>query len=293
MLIWGNTSYATLSAFVSGTGQELHGIQTDPLWVDAAGTISTSGRDRRPSTRPTRVPAVSSCGRRWQPSRERPVYRQHRSGAARIRRPRCIRVPAGDGPDDQAPSASLVVTPSSGAAPLQVTADGSGRPTPMPRRSPPTGSTSATAPRRSDHRPAPTATHTYTAAGTYTVDASRSPTRLGWRLRRRSGHRGVARRTAGRRSDRLARLGHGAVAGHGRRLGVDRHRCHADRHLPVRLRRRHRAVGPQAGATANHTYTSAGTYTVTVTVTDTAGLSSTATAQVTVNRRRMRRRPPP
>ena len=41
-------------------------------------------------------------------------------------------------------------------------------------------------------------------------------------------------------------------------------------------------VGPQAGATATHTFTVAGTYTATVTVTDTGGLSSTATAQVTV-----------
>jgi PKD repeat protein len=43
------------------------------------------------------------------------------------------------------------------------------------------------------------------------------------------------------------------------------------------------AVGPQAGATATHTYATAGKYTVTVTVKDTAGLASTATAQVTVN----------
>jgi PKD repeat protein len=42
------------------------------------------------------------------------------------------------------------------------------------------------------------------------------------------------------------------------------------------------AVGPQPGATANHTYTRAGTYTVQVTVKDTAGLSSTATKTVAV-----------
>jgi parallel beta-helix repeat protein len=42
-------------------------------------------------------------------------------------------------------------------------------------------------------------------------------------------------------------------------------------------------VGPQAGATAGHSYTAAGTYTVTVTVRDTGGQSSSATAQVTVS----------
>ena len=40
-------------------------------------------------------------------------------------------------------------------------------------------------------------------------------------------------------------------------------------------------VGPQAGATATHTYTAAGSFTVTVTVTDTGGLSGTTTAAVT------------
>ena len=42
-------------------------------------------------------------------------------------------------------------------------------------------------------------------------------------------------------------------------------------------------VGPQAGATAQHTYSAAGPYTVTVTVTDTGGLSSTATGTVNVS----------
>ncbi|MEA2522407.1 MAG: hypothetical protein QOI81_2053 [Actinomycetota bacterium] len=41
-------------------------------------------------------------------------------------------------------------------------------------------------------------------------------------------------------------------------------------------------IGPQAGATAPHTYSSTGPFTVTVTVTDTAALSSQATAPVTV-----------
>jgi parallel beta-helix repeat protein len=42
-------------------------------------------------------------------------------------------------------------------------------------------------------------------------------------------------------------------------------------------------VGPQAGATASHTFSQAGTFTVAVTVKDTAGLASTATSQVVVN----------
>ena len=42
-------------------------------------------------------------------------------------------------------------------------------------------------------------------------------------------------------------------------------------------------VGPQAGATATHTYAALGTYTVSVTVVDTAGESSTATGTVKVD----------
>lgn len=42
-------------------------------------------------------------------------------------------------------------------------------------------------------------------------------------------------------------------------------------------------AGPQAGATAGHTYQAAGSYSVTVTVTDTSGLTSRATQAVTVN----------
>jgi PKD repeat protein len=42
------------------------------------------------------------------------------------------------------------------------------------------------------------------------------------------------------------------------------------------------AVGPQAGATATHTYSNTGTFTAKVTVTDSAGLASTASSTVTV-----------
>jgi parallel beta-helix repeat protein len=35
--VWGSTSYKSLSAFQSATGQETHGIQADPGWVDRAG----------------------------------------------------------------------------------------------------------------------------------------------------------------------------------------------------------------------------------------------------------------
>jgi parallel beta-helix repeat protein len=35
LLVWNSSSYSTLAAFRSATGQEAHGIQADPKWVDA------------------------------------------------------------------------------------------------------------------------------------------------------------------------------------------------------------------------------------------------------------------
>jgi parallel beta-helix repeat protein len=35
MIVWGSTSYSSLAAFVAATGQDSHGIQTDPLWEAA------------------------------------------------------------------------------------------------------------------------------------------------------------------------------------------------------------------------------------------------------------------
>src|SRR5206468_1498636 len=36
LFVWGSTSYKTLSAFRTATGQEQHGIQADPLFASAA-----------------------------------------------------------------------------------------------------------------------------------------------------------------------------------------------------------------------------------------------------------------
>jgi len=45
VIIWGTDSYASLSAFHTDTGQETHGLQSDPLWVNPA----------PPATRPPSV----------------------------------------------------------------------------------------------------------------------------------------------------------------------------------------------------------------------------------------------
>ena len=36
LLIWDSVSYTTLAAFQAASGQEMHGLEADPQWVDPA-----------------------------------------------------------------------------------------------------------------------------------------------------------------------------------------------------------------------------------------------------------------
>jgi parallel beta-helix repeat protein len=189
LLIWDSVSYSSLAAFQSATGQESHGIQADPRWANpSAGDFHLTASS----------PAIDSADSGVSGFPATDVEGNARFDDLGVANTGLGSVPYADrgafeyqssAPGDNPPTAALSATPTSGPAPLQVTADAS-------------GSTDGDA----------------TPIATYTFD-----------------------------------FGDGSTA-----------------------------VGPQAGATAAHTYTAAGTYTINVTVTDTAGLSSTATAQVTV-----------
>jgi hypothetical protein len=189
MVIWGSTFYSSLAALGAATGQEVHGIQADPRWAgpDAgdlhllAGSPAIDSANSGVPGEPVsdgdgnpRVddPATPNSGARPRPYDDRGAY-EYQPGSS----------------VDAPPTASLVVTPSSGSAPLQVAADASG-----------SSDTDAT------------------PIESYAFD-----------------------------------FGDGSST-----------------------------VGPQAGATANHTYPGSGTYAVTVTVTDTANQPSTASTQVTI-----------
>ncbi len=264
MMIWGNTSYATLSAFVvRRPGRRRTAFRQIRCGSTRPATISTCGRDRRPSTRPTPAPAASRLLTSTDnPRVDDPATAEHRRGAAAVRRPRCIRVQPSEDPPTRPPSASLVVTPSSGAAPLQVTADairvdrhrrhadrdlqvrlrrrhrrgaaGRRRPLPTPTRQP----------ARTPSRVTVTDTAGLASSTTaqVTVASGDAPPAAALTV--------------------VARLGRGAAAGDGRRLRVDGHGRHADRHLQVRLRRRHRSWDRRPARPPTHTYTTAGTYTV-------------------------------
>jgi parallel beta-helix repeat protein len=188
-LIWNSVNYKSLAAFKSATGQEAHGVEGAAKWQNvAAGDFhltagspaidaANSGASGQPATDVdgnARVddPATPDTGAGAPPYADRGAY-EFQTGP----------------PPEAAPVARVTAGPSSGTAPLTVTADAS-------------GSTDGDA----------------TPVASYTFD-----------------------------------FGDGAAP-----------------------------IGPQAGATASHTYSSPGTYDITVTVTDTAGLASTATAGVEV-----------
>ena len=168
LLIWNSESYTSLSAFKAATGQEAHGIQADPKWRNSAaadfhllaGSPAIDSANAAASGEPAadldgnaRVddPATPNTGAGTPPYADRGAYEFQ---------------PA---PVDAAPAARLSVGPSSGTAPLAVTADASAStdtdPTPIASYSFDFGDGSPVV----GPQPGATATHTYTAAGTFTV----------------------------------------------------------------------------------------------------------------------------
>ena len=284
MLIWNSVGYKSLSAFQAATGQETHGIQADPQWVDRAGgdfrvnagspaiDSADSGTNGQPSTDADgngRVddPATPNTGAGPRAYDDRGAY-EFQAGT----------------PTERPPAASLSVTPASGTAPLNVTADASGSfdgdETPIATYSFDFGDgTPAVGPQIEA-----TAPHTYSTAATYTVMVTVTD-------------------TAGLSSTQTASVqvsGPPADAPPVATLSVTPTSGTIDLTVTANASASTDTdstpitsyafdfgdgtaiVGPQATATAAHTYLATGTYTVTVTVTDSAGLWSRATAAVTV-----------
>jgi parallel beta-helix repeat protein len=165
--IWGTRSYPTLASFVAATGQEAGGVQGDPRWVaPSAGDFHLTAGS----------PAIDSAdsGAPSEPPNDL-------SGNARVDDPGSPNI--GIGPrsfdergafeftgatTDAPPSAALSVTPSSGTAPLAVTADASastdGDATPIATYRFDFGDGTTVGPQA-----VPSATHTYAAAGAFVV----------------------------------------------------------------------------------------------------------------------------
>ena len=289
LLIWDSVNYTSLTSFRAATGQELHGIQADPKWVSAAATnfhlidgspaidSANSGTGGQPLADVEGNPrvddlAIANAGAGPRTYDDRGAYEFQP-------------------PPDLAPSAALTVSPSSGTAPLAVTANASGSSdadaTPIATYAFDFGDGSALV----GPQAGATATHTYSAAGTFTVTVTVTD-------------------TAGQSSTVTAQVTVNAAtvdAPPSAALTVspssgtaplavtaDASGSRDTDATPIGSYRfdfgdGSSVVGP--GATATHTYSAAGTFTVTVTVTDTAGQSSTATAHVTVTAANLVRNP--
>jgi parallel beta-helix repeat protein len=175
-LIWGKTSYSTLAAFQAATGQEANGIEADPLWNSPttgdftlrAGSPAIDAANAAIGGEPTtdilgnpRVddPATPNTGVGPRTYDDRGAYEFQPGGP----------------PPEAPPTAALSVSPSSGAAPLSVTADASGSTdadtTPIATYTFDFGDGTVVGPQAGA-----TATHTYAAAGTYTVSVTATDT---------------------------------------------------------------------------------------------------------------------
>jgi parallel beta-helix repeat protein len=186
---WNGTVYNTQAALTAATGQEANGIFADPQFANAgAGNFQLTGGS----------PAIDSANAAASGEQSTDVLGNSRVDDASVSNTGnpagsyydrgAYEYQGGGGGTQTGPTAALSVSPASGTAPLQVTADAS-------------GSTAGSSP-----------------IGSYSFN-----------------------------------FGDGTT------------------------------IGPQSGATANHTYQSEGSYAVTVTATDGSNLTSNATKTVTVN----------
>ncbi len=281
MIVWGSTSYSSLASFVAATGQETHGIQADPRWQSTSGgdfhltagspaidsaNSGASGQSTTDADGNPRVddPATPNTGAGPRSYDDRGAYEYQPTG--------------GDAP----PAAALTVSPASGPVPLAVTADASGSTdtdaTPIATYTFDFGDGATVGPQAG-----PTATHTYNAAGTFVVTVTVRDTAG---LASSAGAQVTV--TAGPDNPPAASLAVRPASGTAPlAVTADATGSSDTDATPIAsytfdFGDGTAQVGPQAGATASHTYARFGTFVVTVTVTDTAGLSSSAGTQVTV-----------
>jgi parallel beta-helix repeat protein len=282
VLIWNSTSYSSLAAFRSASGQEAHGIQADPRWVSpsagdfhlTAGSPAIDSADSGANGQPTvdtegnaRVddPGTPDTGTGPRAYDDRGAYELQSAP-----------------PPDAAPNAALTVNPSTGVAPVQVTADASASTdqdsTPIATYTFEFGDGSpAVGPQAGA-----TATHTYTAPGSYTVTVTVTDT--GGLSSTATAGVAVSSSDAAPNAALTVNPSTGVAPV---QVTADASASTDQDATPIATYTfdfgdGSPAVGPQAEATAAHTYTAPGSYTVTVTVTDTGGLSSTASAHVGV-----------
>jgi PKD repeat protein len=281
---WGTTRYSTLSSFQAASGQEAHGSAANPNFA------APSSGDLHPTAGSSVIDAADSSAPGW-PALDT-------DGQARVDDPATANsgigprsfddrgayefVDVAPPPVDQAPVARLTVTPTSGTAPLAVTADGSastdGEATPIASYRFDFGDGTVVGP-----QPGSTADHIYATAGSFTAtvmvvdtaDLASTASEVVNVAPPPVDQAPVARLTVTPTSGTapLAVTADGSASTDGDATPIASYRFDFGDGT---------VVGPQPGSTADHTYATAGSFTATVMVVDTADLASTASEVVNV-----------
>ena len=168
----GHDRYSTLAAFQAASGQEAKGIEADPRWSSPTTGDFRSCAGSPAIDRPTAAiggePTTDVLGN---PRVDDPATPNTGVGPRTYDDRGAYEFQPGSPPPDVAPTAALSVSPSSGVAPLSVTADATGSTdtdaTPIASYTFEFGDGTVVGP-----QPGATATHTYATTGTYTVSVT-------------------------------------------------------------------------------------------------------------------------
>jgi parallel beta-helix repeat protein len=281
MLIWGSTSYSSLTAFVAATGWESHGIQADPRWeAPAAHDFDLTPGSPAIDSANSGVTGQPLTDAHDQPRLDDPDTPNTGAGSRRYDDRGALEFPLEE-VTDAPPNVVLEVSPGAGTAPLHVTADASASTdtdaTPIDTYTFDFGDGTVKGPQSGA-----TATHIYTTPGTYTVTvtvtdhaglSSTATTDVRVNPPADAPPSAVLSVTPGSGQAPLTVSADASASSDTDASPIDTYTFDFGDGT---------VKGPQTGATANHVYNQTGTFTVTVTVKDTAGLASTASTQVTV-----------
>lgn len=274
---WQNTLYSSFNAFAAASGQEAHGLAGDPKWVDAGqGDLHLRRGSGAVDSANSGVTGEQPTDRDGQPCTDDALTANTGAGPLAY----CDRG-AYEYQPNYPPNALLSVSPSSGTAPVAVVADASASTdtdsTPIASYSFNFGDGSPVVGPQSS----PTAGHTYTLGGTFTVtvtvtdtagESSTATTSVAVTASAQaptaaltlSPGSGVAPLDVTADASGSSDPNGGQIASYRFDFGDGS-----------------AAVGPQSSPTVVHTY-GAGTWTATVTVTNSQGLSASATQGITV-----------
>jgi parallel beta-helix repeat protein len=278
---WAGTSYNTLSALQSATGQEAQGKFANPNFANAGGgnfqlTQGSPAIDSANSTASGEQPADIQGN----PRVDDPAVANTGNPSGSFYDRGAYEYQGGGGGTQTGPTATLSVSPASGTAPLQVTANASGSTagsSPISSYSFNFGDGTTVGPQSGA-----TASHTYQSAGSYTVTVTATD---GNNLTDNATKTVTV--TAQQATGPTAALSVSPASGTAPLQVTADASGSAAGSSPISSYSFNfgdgATVGPQSGATAAHTYQSAGSYTVTVTATDGNNLTDNATKTVTVS----------